>query len=33
MFETLFAKTFTILGSQLLVTWITTVGFIGWVRH
>jgi len=33
MFETLFAKTFTVLGSQLLVTWLTTVGVIAWVRH
>jgi uncharacterized protein len=33
MFETLFAKTFTILGSQLFVTWLTTVGVIAWIRH
>ena len=33
MFETLFAKTFTILGVQLFVTWLTTVGVIAWVRH
>jgi FtsH-binding integral membrane protein len=33
MFETLLAKTFTILGSQLSITWLATIGVIGWVRH
>ena len=33
MFETLLAKTFTILGSQLFVTWLATVGVITWIRH
>ena len=33
MFETLLAKTFTILGSQLFVTWLATVGIISWIRH
>ncbi len=33
MFETLLAKTFTLLGSQLFVTWLVTVCVIGWIRH
>lgn len=33
MFDTLLAKTFIILGSQLFVTWIATVGVIAWVRR
>jgi FtsH-binding integral membrane protein len=33
MFETLFAKTFTILGAQLFVTWLSAVGIIAWVRY
>lgn len=33
MFETLLAKTFTILGSQLVVTWLSAVGVIAWIRH
>lgn len=33
LFESLFAKTFAILGSQLVVTWIFTLAVIGYVRH
>lgn len=33
MFDTLLAKTFTILGSQLFVTWLATIGVIALVRR
>jgi len=33
MFETLLAKTFTVLGSQLFVTWLATLTVIAWVRR
>lgn len=33
LFETLFAKTFAILGSQLVVTWIFTLAVISYAQH
>lgn len=32
MFDTLIAKTFTILGAQLFVTWLATAGVLAWIR-
>ncbi|HJV74509.1 MAG TPA: Bax inhibitor-1 family protein [Noviherbaspirillum sp.] len=33
MLDTLYGKTFLILGSQLALTWLSTMFILGWVRH